>query len=75
MKIITETCTDGLIKARIVNGSSHEISGYSICFSLISKCSVVSGCKIMSQCGGYVEMAPDNQGSLKIGEEWNFSFI
>ena len=28
----------------------------------------------MSQFGGYVEMAPDNQGSLKIGEEWNFSF-
>ena len=28
----------------------------------------------MRQFGGYVEIAPDNQGSLKIGEEWNFSF-
>ena len=74
MKLITETCTDGVISARFVNGGSNEISGYRICFSLISKCSVVSGCKIMSQFGGYVEMATDNQGILKIGEEWNFSF-
>ncbi len=74
MKLITETCTDGVISARFVNGGSDEISGYRICFSLLSKCSVVSGCKIMRQFGGYVEMAPDNQGSLKIGEEWNFSF-
>ena len=28
----------------------------------------------MRQFGGYVEMAPDNHGSLKIGEAWNFSF-
>ena len=28
----------------------------------------------MRQFGGYVEMEPDNQGSLKIGEEWNFYF-
>ena len=26
----------------------------------------------MRQFGGYEEMAPDKQGSLKIGEEWNF---
>ena len=74
MKLITETCTDGVISARFVNGGSNEISGYRICFSLLSKCSVVSGCKIMRQFCGYVEMAPDNQGSLKNGEEWNFSF-
>ena len=74
MKLITEKCSDGLIWARFVNGGSHKISGYRICFSLLSKCYVVLGCKIMSQFGGYVEMAPDNQGSLKIGEEWNFSF-
>ena len=74
MKLITETCTDGVISARFVNGGSNEISGYRICFSLLSKCSVVSGCKIMRQFCGYVEMAPDNQGNLKNGEEWNFSF-
>ena len=74
MKLITETCTDGVISARFVNGGSDEISGYRICFSLLSKCSVVSGCKLLRQFGGYVEIAPDNQGSLKIGEEWNFSF-
>ena len=74
MKLITETRTDGVISARFVNGGSDEIIGYRICFSLLSKCSVVSGCKIMRQFGGYVEMEPDNQRSLKIGEEWNFSF-
>ena len=74
MKLITETCSDGVISARFVNGGSHEISGYRICFSLLSKCSVVSGCKIMRQFGGYVEMEPYNQGILKIGEAWNFSF-
>ena len=74
MKLITETCSDGVISARFVNGGTHELSGYRICFSLLSKCSVVSGCKIMLQFGGYVEMAPDNQRILKIGGEWNFSF-
>lgn len=74
MKLITETRTDGVISARFVNGGSDEISGYRICFSLLSKCSVVSGCKIMRQFGGYVEMEPDNQGILKIGEAWNFYF-
>ena len=67
MKLITKTCSDGVISARFVNGGTHEISGYRICFSLLSKCSVVSGCKIMLQFGGYVEMAPDNQEILKIG--------
>ena len=28
----------------------------------------------MSQFGEYVERAPENQGSSKIGEEWNVSF-
>ena len=74
MKLITETCSDGVISARFVNGGTHELSGYRICFSLLSKCSVVSGCKILLQFGGYVEMAPDNQRILKIGGEWNFSF-
>ena len=74
MKLITETCTDGVISARFVNGGGYEISGYRICFSLLPKCSLVSGYKIMRQFGGYEEMAPDNQGNLKNGEEWNFSF-
>ena len=74
MKLITETSSDGVISAKFVNGWSDEISGYRICFSLLSKCSVVSGCKIMRQFGGYVEMSPENHGSLKIGEEWEFSF-
>ena len=74
MKLITKTSSDGVISAKFINGGSDEISGYRICFSLLSKCSVVSGCKILRQFGGYVEMAPDNHGSLKIGEEWNFSF-
>ena len=74
MKLITKTSSEGVISAKFVNGGSDEISGYRICFSLLSKCSVVSGCKIMRQFGGYVEMAPDNHGSLKIGEAWNFSF-
>ena len=74
MKLITKTSSEGVILAKFVNGGSDEISGYRICFSLLSRCSVVSGCKIMRLFGGYVEMAPDNQGSLKIGEAWNFSF-
>ena len=74
MKLITETSSDGVISAKFVNDGSDEISGYRICFSLLSKCSVVSGCKIIRQFGGYVEIAPENHGSLKIGEEWNFSF-
>ena len=74
MKLFTEVSSDGVISAKFVNDGSGEISGYRICFSLLSKCSVVSGCKIMLQFGGYVEMAPDNQGILKIGGEWNFYF-
>ena len=74
MKLITETSSDGIISAKFLYGGVDEISGYRICFSLLSKCSVVSGCKIMRQFGGYVEMAPENHGILKIGEEWNFSF-
>ena len=74
MKLITETDGDGVISARFCYSGSDEINGFKICFSLLSKCSAVSGCKLMYQFGGYAELAPDHTRSLMNGDEWNFSF-
>jgi len=74
MRLITETDGDGVISARFCYSGSDEINGFKICFSLLSKCSAVSGCKLMHQFGGYAELAPDHTRSLMNGDEWNFSF-
>ena len=74
MRLITETDGDGVISARFVYSGNSEISGFRICFSLLSKCAAVSGCKLMHKCGGYTELAPEDTLSLKNGQEWKFSF-
>ena len=74
MRLITETDGDGVISARFCYSGSDEINRFKICFSLLSKCSAVSGCKLMHQFGGYAELAPDYSRSLMNGDEWNFSF-
>ena len=67
MKLFTETDGDGVISARFGYSGSDEINGFKICFSLLSKCLAVSGCKLMHQFGGYAELAPDHTRNLMNG--------
>ena len=72
MLFYTQADKDGIISARLVYTGKSEITDFSICFSLLSKCSVVSGCKLTRQVGGYTELAPEYSESLKKGQEWEF---
>lgn len=74
MKLFTQTAEDGVIAARFVYNGKPEITGFRICFSLLSTCSTVSGCRIEHQLGGYTELMPDSPILLKDGQEWEFSF-
>ena len=74
MLFYTQVDKDGIISGRFVYTGKSEIIDFSICFSLLSKCSAVSGCKLIHQFGGYAELAPDHTRSLMNGDEWNFSF-
>ena len=74
MLFYTQADKDGIISARFVYTGKSEINDFSICFSLLSKCSAVSGCKLTRQVGGYTELTPEHSQSLKKGQEWEFSF-
>ena len=74
MVFSTQADKNGIISARLVYKGKSEITDFNICFSLLSKCSAVSGCKLTRQVGGYTELAPEYSESLKKGQEWEFSF-
>ena len=74
MRLFTQTAEDGVIAARFVYNGKSGLTGFRICFSLLSTCSAVSGCRIEHQLGGYTELMPDSPVLLKDGQEWNFSF-
>ena len=74
MRLFTQTEEDGVIVARLVYNGKSGVTGFRICFSLLSTCSAVSGCRIEHQLGGYTELMPDSPVLLKDGQEWNFSF-
>ena len=74
MKLFTETDNKGIISAKFVYSRSPVINNFRICFSLLSKCSSVAGCKLVKQVGGYSEFSPDPNRILKKGQEWKFSF-
>jgi len=74
MRLFTQTAEDGVISARFVYNGKSGLTGFRICFSLLSTCSAVSGCRIEHQLGGYTELMPDSPVLLKDGQEWNFSF-
>ncbi|MBC8257456.1 MAG: beta-N-acetylhexosaminidase [SAR324 cluster bacterium] len=74
MRLFTQTAEDGVIAARFVYKGKSEITDFRICFSLLSTCSAVSGCRIDHQLGGYTELIPDSPILLNDGQEWGFSF-
>ncbi len=74
MRFFTQVGEDGIIAARFVYSGQSEINDFRICFSLLSTCSSVSGCRIEHQIGGYTELVPDIPIILSEGKEWEFSF-
>ena len=52
MLFFTQADKGGIISARLVYTGKSEITDFSICFSLLSKCSAVSGCKLTRQVSG-----------------------
>ena len=74
MKLYIETKKNGIILAKFVYTKNTIINNFRICFSLLSKCSSVSGCKLKKQVGGYTELAPDPEKSLTKDQKWEFSF-
>ena len=74
MRFFTQKNKDGVISARFIYSGKSEITDFWICFSLLSKCSAVSGCKIKHQVGGYTELVPSPTKSLSKDDEWKFSF-
>jgi len=74
MRLYTETNKNGIISAKFVYSRNTIIKNFRICFSLLSKCSPVSGCKLKKQVGGYSELEPNPKRSLTKGQKWEFSF-
>ena len=74
MRFFTQKNKDGVISARFIYSGNSEITDFWICFSLLSKCSAVSGCVIKHQVGGYTELVPSPTKSLSKDDEWKFSF-
>ena len=67
MKLYTQTAEDGVIAARFVYNGKPEITGFRICFSLLSKCTTVSGCRIEHQLGGYTELMKASLQQKEVG--------
>jgi hypothetical protein len=67
MRLFTETAKDGVISARFVYSGKSEINDFRLCFSLLSTCSAVSGCKLAHQFGGYSELACEGRRNNQTG--------
>lgn len=60
---------DGSLKLRLHN-AGEPISGFHLCFSLLSLAVVVSGARTVRQVANFLEVAPEPEVPLGNGESW-----
>jgi len=65
---------DGVMAAQLVNGGEATLKDFRLCFSLVAPGTAVSGCRMVQQVGGYMELSPELLASLVPGGCWDFAF-